>query len=81
MAEAERYVVVDTTAMTIIGGPYKWDGVTAWIPPEDGTLMLETDAIEQGYHYPPDPAAEAPAEDPADVGVGGPVGEDDAERF
>jgi hypothetical protein len=48
----DRYVVADPGSMTIIGGPYLWDGVTAWTPPADGTLMLEADALAAGYAYP-----------------------------
>lgn len=54
-----RYVVVDTDNKTIIGGPYLWDGVSQWTPPEEGTLLLEADATAQGYDYPP---MEPPAE-------------------
>jgi hypothetical protein len=47
-----RYVVVDQQSRTIIGGPYKWDGVQEWTPSESGTLMLEADALSAGYTYP-----------------------------
>jgi hypothetical protein len=50
-----RWVVVNTATYMIVGGPYKWDGVAPWTPPEAGTLMLEADALEQGYEYPPPP--------------------------
>ena len=50
---AARYVVVDDETQTIVGGPYKWDGVRPWTPPEEGRLMLESEAIAAGYTYPP----------------------------
>jgi hypothetical protein len=49
---AQRYVVVDEADKTIVGGPYKWDGVATWTPPEAGTLILEADALAAGYTYP-----------------------------
>lgn len=50
-----RYVVVDEGTKYILGGPYLWDGVAEWTPPEEGTLMIEADARAQGYDWPPDP--------------------------
>jgi hypothetical protein len=53
--EAQRWVVVsdDPTDLNILCvGPYLWDGVTAWEPPEQGRLMLEQDADAAGYIYP-----------------------------
>lgn len=54
-----RYDVVDPATRIIVGGPYKWDGVTQWTPPEIQTnpdagylLLLESDALAQGYTYP-----------------------------
>lgn len=52
MAAGRYVVVVNTPTKQIIGGPYRWDGVTPWTPPEQGTLMLEADALAQGYKYP-----------------------------
>ncbi len=52
MPTAMRYVVVNESTMKIVGGPYKWDGVAQWTPPEEGTLMLEADALAAGYTYP-----------------------------
>lgn len=49
MAEPQRYVVVDPATKYIVGGPYLWDGVTLWNPPDEGTLMLESDAQAAGY--------------------------------
>jgi hypothetical protein len=40
MAENKRYVVVDNKGKQV-GGPYIWDGVSEWSPPEDGKLVLE----------------------------------------
>lgn len=48
----DRYVVVNPATMQIVGGPYRWDGVTAWTPPDQGTLMKESDALAGGYTYP-----------------------------
>lgn len=52
----KRYVVVDEETKTIVGGPYLWDGITEWTPPDEGTLMLEADALADGYTYPPMPS-------------------------
>jgi len=53
-----RYVVVDPEERVIVGGPYLWDGVSAWVPPEPGVLMVEAEAAAEGFVYPPDPASE-----------------------
>ncbi|GAB1642523.1 hypothetical protein [Krasilnikovia sp. MM14-A1259] len=53
-----RYVVVDPAEHVIVGGPYLWDGVAAWTPPDEGELLLESDALAAGYVWAPDPAAE-----------------------
>jgi hypothetical protein len=63
-----RYVAVDQATRTILGGPWGWDGVQPWVPPEPrgntadasemvaaGTLMVEADAQARGYAYPPPP--------------------------
>lgn len=42
MAENKRYVVVDNKGKQV-GGPYIWDGVSEWSPPEEGKLELESD--------------------------------------
>ena len=55
MAEPQRYVLVDEDTQQIVGGPFLWDGVTAWEPPDPGTLMLEADAAAAGYTWPPNP--------------------------
>ncbi len=72
-----RYVVVtDTPSKTIIGGAYLWDGETLWEPPEgggrgaqdmveSGELLLEDAAVATGYRWPPPPADEWVACDPA----------------
>ena len=54
MTEVKRYVVVskDPASKTIIGGPYLWDGEAQWQPPEEGTLMPESDALASGYNFP-----------------------------
>lgn len=56
---APKYVVGDPNTMIIVGGPYRWDGVTEWTPPEiqdnpdaDYKILLESDALAQGYTYP-----------------------------
>lgn len=46
-----RWVVVDEDR-SIVGGPYLWDGETEWEPPEQGRLMVEGDALADGYTYP-----------------------------
>lgn len=63
MAEAGRWVVVNPETETIVGGPYLWDGEAEWAAPEiTGSpdagyqLVLEADALERGYGYPPHPA-------------------------
>lgn len=52
---ADRYVVVNESTHLIVGGPYAWDGMTEWTPPDPGTLMLEAAALTNGYAYPPPP--------------------------
>jgi hypothetical protein len=52
---SDRYLVVNETTHLIVGGPYAWDGVTVWTPPDPGTLMLEADAFSAGYTWPPPP--------------------------
>lgn len=52
MAEAQRYVVVDKKAKAVVGGPYLWDGKTDWTPPDEGDLMLESEATGKGYKHP-----------------------------
>lgn len=49
-----RYVVVNSDEKTIVGGPYKWDPERSpeWTSPEEGTVMLESEAGEQGYTWP-----------------------------
>ncbi|MET8585724.1 hypothetical protein ABZX39_33375 [Streptomyces collinus] len=34
-------------------GPLLWDGETEYNPGDHLRLLLETDALEQGYAYPP----------------------------
>lgn len=51
------YVVVDAEQRTIIGGPYLQDWVADWTPPEPGAVMLEADAVAEGFTVPSDPAA------------------------
>jgi hypothetical protein len=49
-----RYVVV--AGGVIVGGPYVWDGVSAWQPPAAGELMTEADADAAGATWPePEP--------------------------
>lgn len=52
----DRYDVVDPATKTIVGGPYQWDGVTEWTPPQIEAspdagylVILESDAVAQGY--------------------------------
>lgn len=54
----KRYVVVNETTHFIIGGPYLWNGEGEWRPEEAGTLMLESEADDQGYTWEPPPAPE-----------------------
>lgn len=57
MPMSQRWVVVDPNHSNkiILGGPWKWDGVAAWTPPVAGELMLESDALANGWEYPPPP--------------------------
>jgi hypothetical protein len=62
MPDPQRYVVVDPLAMLVVGGAYLWDGEAEWTPPEIETnptagflLILESDALDSGYSYPPPP--------------------------
>lgn len=50
-----RYVTVptDTTDRAIKHGPLLWDGTTALTAPQGTKLILEADALAQGYTYPP----------------------------
>lgn len=48
-----RYVVVDVPNHLIAGGPYMWDGVTTWTPPEVGTLMTLAAALTAGHTWTP----------------------------
>lgn len=52
MAEVQNYVVVDTKQKLIVGGPYRWDGTAEWQPPEEGDLMLESEAVKKKFGYP-----------------------------
>jgi hypothetical protein len=47
VAEVKNYVVVDENSGEKIGGPYLWDGVTPWTPPEKGRLITE-ESFNQG---------------------------------
>ncbi len=51
----ERWVVVNDDGRIVSRGPYLWDGVTPWQPPEQGRLMREDDAVAAGYR-PAEPA-------------------------
>lgn len=64
---AQRWVVVpdDPDNKTIVGGAYLWDGQAEWAPPEQGRLMLESEALTAGYSYPPPPPPD-PEEPPAE---------------
>lgn len=55
-----RYVAVDTATKKILGGPYEWNGETEWTAPEGGTLMLQSQAISEGYTQ--DPVEPTPEE-------------------
>lgn len=48
-----RYVGVDmSTGLLIPGELYEWDGESEWTSPGEGTLMLESDALNRGYDWP-----------------------------
>jgi hypothetical protein len=49
--EAQVYYVVDVPTLTILDGPFLWDGLTEWTPPTAGTLMLADDVDEAGYAW------------------------------
>jgi len=60
----ESYVAVngtDPTDKVIKIGPLLWDGETEYNPGDQYRLLLEVDALAQGYVYPP---PENPPEDP-----------------
>jgi hypothetical protein len=50
--DVQPYYVVDTGTLTILDGPFLWDGVSDWTPPTAGTLMLVSDAEAAGYTWP-----------------------------
>lgn len=52
---ADRYVGVstDTNDKTIKLGPLLWDGVSPYDPGPDYVLIMESDALDGGYSYPP----------------------------
>lgn len=52
MSDVQNYVVVDSEKKLIVGGPYLWDGVSEWQPPEDGELLREDVARRRGYDWP-----------------------------
>ncbi len=52
VTEDQRWVVVNDTTHTIVGGPYLWDGHTDWQPPQQGRLILEAEALADSYTYP-----------------------------
>lgn len=62
MADVQRYVVVDTKNKLIVGGPYLWNGQDPWTPPEEGDLMLESEADKKKFGYPEPEVAEASQE-------------------
>lgn len=53
MPDVGRWVVTDPDDKLILDGPYLWDGVTPWTPPTAGVLMLEADALADGFTYVP----------------------------
>ncbi|MFE0329086.1 hypothetical protein ACFW08_20335 [Streptomyces sp. NPDC058960] len=60
-----RYVAVSATDpddMVIKLGPLEWDGQTEYNPGDGLRLLLEADALAQGYTYPPPETP--PVEDP-----------------
>lgn len=42
----QTYVVIRDGK--IVGGPYQWNGMTEWSPPEEGMLVLESEAKDMG---------------------------------
>lgn len=59
-----RYLVVNPETKTIIDGPFLWAGDPEWEYP-GGTWMLEAEALEGGFTWPPPPVfEEPPAEEP-----------------
>jgi hypothetical protein len=46
-----QYVVVDVPNHLIVGGPYMWDGVATWSPPEGGTVMTLAAARAGGHAW------------------------------
>lgn len=64
-----RYVAVSATDendKVIKLGPLEWDGETPYNPGDEYRLLLEADALEQGYTYPP--PENPPSDDPAPEG-------------
>jgi hypothetical protein len=55
MAEVKRYVGVsdDPENKVIVFGPCLWDGETEFDPGAGVDMMLEAEALEDGYTYPP----------------------------
>ncbi len=51
---SDRWVVIDPDHKNkvIWDGPFKWNGVTPWIPPTSGELRLEAEAQAHGWVYP-----------------------------
>ncbi|MGW5989534.1 hypothetical protein ACWFRT_13545 [Streptomyces anulatus] len=71
MAEPKVYVAVnadDPTDMVIKLGPLLWDGETAYDPGPQYRLVLEADALAQGYVYPPPEGGGDPVEEPPSEG-------------
>lgn len=50
-----RWFVVDVQARTVLGGPYMWDGQSAWTPPVDGSLITGDECAAGGYTTPAPP--------------------------
>ncbi len=46
----ESWVAVDRQALTIVGGPWQWNGTGD--PPDPGDLMTESEALASGYTQP-----------------------------
>lgn len=57
MADVNRWVLVNREAHTIIDGAFLWDGETPWEPGESPDMILEADALAEGYTWdlPEDP--------------------------